>query len=85
LAPGYGISFFRIQPIFIGAKKRYFGLKILGSDLFLYMFKKLDNFQFCEIYGHLFFCWIRDPGWKKNPDPGRPTGDKILMDPGRRL
>jgi hypothetical protein len=24
----------------------------IDSNLFLYLFKNLNNFQFCEIYGH---------------------------------
>jgi hypothetical protein len=56
--PGSYPYFSELSDNILGYK--YLDSVSIDSNLFLYLFKKLNNFQYCEIHGHLFFCWNRD-------------------------
>ncbi len=43
---------------------------VIHSNLFIYLFKKFNECQPKQVrqliyFSLLFFCWIKDPGWKK--------------------
>jgi hypothetical protein len=68
LTLGSGISFFPDPGFWITDPTHIYESLVISvsidSNIFLSLFKKLDNFLFCEIYGHLFFVGseIRDLG-----------------------